>query len=108
MKNKIMLLGAALVAGPILSTPLSTNAAEVTKPRPGISGEWRAIGRTHASHSSDHDTIVVQGPFDNFRRIKFKVTDAPLNLQRMVITYGNGERDKIDVKETFPREVKAG
>lgn len=26
----------------------------------------------------DHDVIVVQGPFDNFRRLKFKVTGAPL------------------------------
>ncbi len=24
----------------------------------------------------DHDTIVVKAPFDNFRRLKLKVTDA--------------------------------
>jgi hypothetical protein len=45
-------------------------------------GEWRVIGTTHANHSVDHDMIVVKGPFDDFRQIKFKVTDAPLNLLR--------------------------
>ena len=32
----------------------------------------------------------MHGPFDDFRRIKFKVTNAPLNLQRMVVTYDYG------------------
>ena len=32
----------------------------------------------------------MQGPFDNFRKLKFKVTDAPLNMQQMVVTYDNG------------------
>jgi len=91
MKNGITRLAAVLIAGPMFSVAVA-NAAE-----------WRLIGKTQASHSADHDTIVVQGPFDNFRRVKFKVTDAPLNLQRMVITYGNGERDKIDVRENIPK-----
>ena len=41
--------------------------------------------------------IYVQGPFDNFRRIKFKVTESPPTVYRMVVTYYNGARDRIDV-----------
>jgi hypothetical protein len=41
----------------------------------------------------------VNGPFDNFRKIKFKVTDEPLELQRLVVTYDNGEPDKLDVRQ---------
>jgi len=81
----------------------SVDAQKVTHPRAGAPGEWRLLGTTHANHTADHDTIVVRGPFDNFRRIKFKVTDAPLNLRRMVVTYDNGEPDKIDTREDIPQ-----
>jgi len=67
----------------------------------GAAGDWRVIGTTQADHSADHDTIVVKGPFDDFRKIKFKVTDAPLNLQRLVVTYDNGEPEKLDVRENI-------
>ncbi len=50
------------------------------------------IGQTQASHKADHDEIVVSGPDDKFRRIKLKVKDAPLNLERLVVTYGNGAK----------------
>ena len=67
--------------------PAEAFAQKVVQPKPGAAGEWRLIGQTHADHAADHDVIIVKGPFDNFRRIKFKVTDAPLNMQRMVVTY---------------------
>jgi len=43
--------------------------------------------------------IVVKGPYDNFRRIKFKVTGAPLNIRRLIVTYDNGAPDRLDVRE---------
>jgi hypothetical protein len=76
---------------------------QVTQPKPGPAGTWRLIGQVSAGLRADHDTIVVQGPYDNFRRIKFKVTDAPLNIQRMVVTYDNGEPDRIDVRQRIPK-----
>ena len=69
----------------------------------GQPGEWRLIGQTHADHAADHDSIIVKGPFDNFRKIKFKVTDAPLNMQHMVVTYDNGQPDKIDIRQSIPQ-----
>ena len=76
-------------------------AQQVVQPRAGNAGEWRLIGQTHADHAADHDSIVVKGPFDNFRKIKFKVTDAPLNMQHMVVTYDNGAPDKIDIRQNI-------
>ncbi len=80
------------------------HAQQVVQPRAGSAGEWRLIGQTHADHAADHDSIIVKGPFDNFRKIKFKVTDAPLDMQHMVVTYDNGQPDKID----DPSEHSAG
>ncbi|MES2468240.1 MAG: hypothetical protein V4675_13115 [Verrucomicrobiota bacterium] len=83
--------------------PVSVNAQKIVKPRAGGPGEWRLIGTTHATHKADHDGIVVKGPSDNFRRIKFKVTDAPLQLHRLVVTYDNGAPDKIEVRENIKK-----
>ena len=76
---------------------------KVTHPNPGPPGSWRLIGQTQASHSADHDVIVVKGPYDNFRAIKFKVTDAPLNMHYMLVTYDNGQPDRIDVRQNIPK-----
>ncbi len=79
----------------------SAAAAKVVQPQPGSGGSWRLIGQTHADHGADHDTIIVKGPYDNFRRIKFKVTDAPLNMQHIVVTYDNGAPDKIEIRQNI-------
>jgi hypothetical protein len=78
-------------------------AEKVVQPRGAAPGSWVLIGQTHADHGADHDGIVVKGPFDNFRAIKFKVTDAPLNMMHMVVTYDNGQPDKIDVRQNIPQ-----
>jgi hypothetical protein len=79
------------------------HAQQVVQPKPGAAGSWRLIGQTHADHAQDHDTIIVKGPYDNFRKIKFKVTDAPLNMQRMVVTYDNGAPDNIEIRQNIPQ-----
>ena len=80
-----------------------TGAQQVTQPKPGSPGSWRLIGQTHANHSADHDTIVVKGPYGNFRKIKFKVTDSPLSIHYMLVTYDNGQPDRIDVRQNIPK-----
>ena len=80
----------------------SLYAQQVTAPRAGPPGSWRVIGSVEAGFRADHDGIVVRGPFDDFRRIKFKVTGAPLNLQRLVVTYENGQPDPINVRTNIP------
>jgi hypothetical protein len=76
-------------------------AQKVVQPNAGAAGTWKLIGQTHVDHGADHDTIIVKGPFDNFRKIKFKVTDAPLNMQHMVVTYDNGAPDKIEIRQNI-------
>ena len=80
-----------------------TEGDDVAKPRSGPAGSWRLIGKIQARHDADHDVIIVKGPHDDFRRIKFKVTDAPLKIHRLVVVYDNGEPDKIEVREEIPQ-----
>ena len=79
------------------------SAQQVTHPKAGPPGSWKLIGSTEANFKADHDGIIVAGPFDNFRKIKFKVTDAALNLQKLVVTYENGVPDNIEVRENIPQ-----
>jgi hypothetical protein len=92
-----------MVAAIACSASAGALAQQVVRPNAGSPGEWRLIGQTHADHKADHDSIIVKGPFDNFRKIKFKVTDAPLNMQHMVVTYDNGQPDKIDIRQNIPQ-----
>jgi hypothetical protein len=92
----------AFAASAAMGWNTSATAQRVGTPRGGNAGSWRVLGTTQASHSADHDMIVVKGPYDYFRRLKLKVTDAPLNLQRMVVTYDdNGAPEKIDVRQNI-------
>jgi hypothetical protein len=77
----------------------SIQAQKVVVPHAGAVGQWKVIGTVTANFTADHDSLVVKGPFDNFRKIKFKVTGAALNLHRLVVVYDNGEPDKLDVRE---------
>ncbi|MBU3743067.1 MAG: hypothetical protein FGM61_00780 [Sediminibacterium sp.] len=75
----------------------------VSTPRAGMVGEWRYLGTVNARFTADHDAIVVQGPYDFFRKIKFKVTGAPINLIRLIVTYDDGGLpEKIDTRFTIP------
>lgn len=99
-----MILIAPLLAALALGAPATLLAGtQAVQGKPGAAGQWRVIGQTHANHSVDHDAIFVEGPFDDFRRIKFKVTDAPLNLYHLVVTYDNGAHDKIEVRQNIAR-----
>jgi hypothetical protein len=81
------------VALSIIST-ISTIAAQEK-----ASGTWRQLGQTTASFLADHDNIIVQRPYENFHRIKFRVMDAPLTLVRVVALYDEDEPDRVDMRE---------
>jgi hypothetical protein len=78
-------------------------AKKTVQPKASVTGQWQLLGRVQADHSTDHDAIIVNRPFDNFRKNKFKVTDAPLNMQHTVVTYDNGVPDKIDIRNDIPQ-----
>lgn len=79
-------------------------AQQVSQPRSGNPGSWRILGTTQAKFTADHDAIFIMGPYDYFRRIKFKVTDAPLNMVRMIVRYDDGGLpENIDVRFNIPQ-----
>jgi hypothetical protein len=79
-------------------------AQSVSKPKAGTTGSWRVLGTVQATHTADHDVIYVKGPYDFFRKLKFKVTDSPLTIKLMVVTYDDGKLpEKIETRFDIPK-----
>ncbi|MBP7239009.1 MAG: hypothetical protein KBA14_02210 [Saprospiraceae bacterium] len=79
-------------------------AQMASQPRAGGVGSWRLLGHTQAKFSADHDAIFIAGPYDYFRRLKFKVTDAPINMMRMIVRYDDGGApENIDLRFNIPQ-----
>jgi len=95
----------ALAALLALAVGLPARAGEqVTQPSAGARGTWKLLGRTQANHTADHDAILIAGPYDYFRALKFKVTNAPLVLQRMLVRFDDGGLpENIDVRSQIPK-----
>jgi hypothetical protein len=85
-----------LAAGTVL-------ADQEVRPNNGPKGTWAQLGRVSASHSADHDRITVTGKNDDFRKLKFKVSDASLNMHRVVVTYDSGAPETLNVREDIPK-----
>jgi hypothetical protein len=83
---------------------LTANAQKVATPNGGANGTWKLLGTVQAKHNADHDAIVVKGPYDYFRKLKFKVTDSPLNITKMIVRYDDGGLpENIETRFEIPK-----
>jgi hypothetical protein len=57
---------------------------------------WHKIGSRTIDFKNDKDEITVMGA-DKFSSIKFKVNDAPVNLQDVQVFYETGDKQDIAV-----------
>lgn len=81
----VMLLG--LVVAVFAQKP-----AVVLSDEPG----WHKIGQITASFETETESIIVLGS-DEFRSIKLKATDGPLNIDRVQVHYESGEIEDMEV-----------
>jgi hypothetical protein len=77
---------------------MSNAFGQINRNKVTTNNNWREIGEVKAGYSGDQDAIFVNGPFDDFRKIKFRVSNAAVNMHRMVITYENGGKDEVPLK----------
>jgi hypothetical protein len=74
---------------------------QVKKAQPAPPGSWQQLGFTTVDFKNEKDDVWVTGA-DNFRKLKFKVFDAPVNMLSMHVVYENGALDKIDLRFLIP------
>lgn len=63
--------------------------------------KWDFLGRRTVNFGPDHDEIIVTALEGAFTAIMFKVKGAPINMHKVLITFGNGETQEIPVVHTF-------
>jgi hypothetical protein len=100
-KNFLRVLAFAFTL--LLSFP-EVQAQQVAKPKPGNNGSWRYLGTISANSSGDHDAIIIKGPYDYFRRLKFKVTDSNIEIREMLVRYDDrAAPERIEVRQQIPK-----
>jgi hypothetical protein len=57
---------------------------------------WHRIGQVNASFKMQNESISVLGA-DKFNAIKLKVTDAPINIERVQVFYESGDMQEVTV-----------
>jgi hypothetical protein len=90
MKRSIIIL--VVLQAVIINLALAQKPGIVTSKKAG----WHKIGETTASFKTETKSIAVMGA-DKFKAIKLKVTDAPINIERVTVTYESGEMQEIPV-----------
>lgn len=65
---------------------------------PGPGRDWVALGQRSVTDRLDHDHITVTARRGDFRRLKITVERAPVEISRMVVHYGNGERHAVQLR----------
>ena len=64
--------------------------AVIVSTKPG----WHKIGEVKADFSKENESIVVMGN-DKFKAVKLKVSEAPINLSKVVVYYDNETTQEI-------------
>jgi hypothetical protein len=90
MKKVLLLL--LLIAGQ--AQMLAQKPKVVLSDKPG----WHKIGETKADFTMESDEIVIIGK-NKLNKLKFNVTDAPINITSIVIHYDEGATQTVKLNQ---------
>lgn len=65
-------------------------------------GPWTLLGSCKVHGHQDYDEIVVTGSQGDFKAIKLFVQNEGIDFDRVVVHYGNGSMDRIDIRNFVP------
>ena len=103
MKRHFTVMGIVLAA--FLLAIASTDAAERRGDRDRDNG-WELLGRQRVDLKNERDRIDVGKSEGQFRQIQIRVDDAPIEINKMVITFGNGETFEPRINERLGEDTK--
>jgi hypothetical protein len=66
-----------------------------------LKGPWEMLGMRKVNYSLDRDEIIVTRAEGIFTALKVKVKKAPINMQKLVVTFGNGEVEELELRNNF-------
>lgn len=63
---------------------------------------WVPLGMATVTDRGDHDIMPVTAERGGFRQLKIEVQRASVDFQRVVVRYGNGADQTIELRNTIP------
>lgn len=92
-----LVLGALLIlgAGDIVSAQRSNYTRQ-------IPGRWVFLGQSQVDGRTDHDRIYVGQERGRFQRVMIRVDRAPIEFYRVVVHYGNGRSEELNIRQRIP------
>ena len=69
---------------------------------PAEKGTWQHIGTANVGFKADRDVVVVTGA-DTFRKLKFKVKDAKIEILDIDVIFENEGHQDIQVRSVIER-----
>jgi len=64
--------------------------------------KWTFLGEKLVNDRLDHDIVLVTAKQGDFKSIVIRVKGASVDFKKVVVVYGNGERDEIELRNTIP------
>lgn len=82
---------------PMTLPSADSNLEASTSARP-----WELLGVKKVDYALDRDEVLVTSREGLFTGIKIRVKRSPINLHKIVVHYGNGQVDEIEVRSNIP------
>ena len=60
---------------------------------------WVYLGNAHADSADDHKNIHVGSSDGSFHKVQLRVHGGTVEFQRVVIHYGNGDKEELAIQE---------
>jgi hypothetical protein len=97
----------AVLLAVFLLAAASGDAAQRDRDRDrGRDDGWELLGRQRVDLSNERDRIEVGKSEGQFRQLQIRVDDAPIEINKMVVTFGNGETFEPRINERLGEDVR--
>ena len=63
---------------------------------------WVLLGERTVTDAADHDSIPVTASRGDFRKLRLRVYDRDVQFRAVVVHYGNGETQDLEIREVIP------
>lgn len=63
---------------------------------------WAYLGQASVNGSRDRDRIGIGRTEGRFQSIQLRVAGGPVEFQRVIVNYSNGENEELEVRERIP------
>lgn len=65
--------------------------------------QWEKLGSRAVNFGIDRDVIHVGANEGGFTKLKIDVRGGAINMHRLVVEYGNGEKEEIELRHNFTK-----